>query len=155
VNAKEAADEWLDPKKVEKGMEMADKVLEKMAISTDRPAPMIGDLAQANQAGHDVQSPLMNRALLTMLEAKKASLPAVRSAVRSWHLFAALVLMVPLGGTLQPVCSMHVMMWLCCLKNHGTAQNYYAHLVFFVKFMGGHTDWVDGRMELYMKGRKR
>ena len=155
VNAKEAAEEWLDPKKVTRGMEKADEALEKMAISTERPTMMINDLGQASQTGQDVQSPLMSKCLLTMLEAKKASIPAVRSAIRSWHAFAATVIMVPLANTLQPVCSLHVMMWLVCLKNHGTAQNHYWHLVFFVKFMGGGTSWIDDRMELYMKGRKK
>ena len=129
----------------------ADEALEKMAISTERPTMMINDLGQASQTGQDVQSPLMSKCLLTMLEAKKASISAVRSAIRSWHAFAATVIRVPLTNTLQPVCSLHVMMWLCCLKNHGTAQHYYGHLVFFVKFMGGDTSWRDDRMELYMK----
>ena len=122
VNAKEAAEEWLDPKKVTRGMEKADEALEKMAISTERPTMMINDLGQASQTGQDVQSPLMSKCLLTMLEAKKASIPAVRRAIRSWHAFAATVIIIPLTNMLQPVCSLHVMMWLCCLKNHGTAQ---------------------------------
>jgi len=155
VNAKVAADEWLDAKKVERSMEQADRVLENMAIRSEKPAVRMEEMGQAGQMGKDVQSPLMNKCLLTILECRKASLPAIRSAVRSWHLFALMVLMVPLGSTLQPVCSMHVMMWLCCLKNHGTAQNYYGHLVFFVKFMGGDLSWIDGRMELYMKSRKK
>ena len=97
----------------------------------------------ARSFGHNVIQPALDTAKFTQLSRNAGSLDSLRSAIRAWHLFATSMLDYKEHLSAPPRSSEHVLIWVTCFGQYGTALNYLQYLKNFCEIEGLSIDWYD------------
>ena len=107
------------------------------------PRSIIAQMAKARSLGYNVFQPALDRAKFTQLSRNAGSRDSLRSAIRAWHLFATSMLNYKEHLSAPPRSSEHVLIWVTCFGQYGTALNYLQYLKNFCEIEGLSIDWYD------------
>ena len=119
------------------------------------PSQATEKLAVSQEQGAPVLDILLMRAATLRVETKRASLPQVAAALRSWHAFAVAILELPATGTLPPRLGEHVEAYAATFKNAATAANYVSAMKWACVHLGLCTAWYTPGLQMTMKGAKQ
>ena len=125
-----------------------------MGINFDKMTPrsIIAQMANARSLGHNVIKPALDRAKFTQLSRNAGSLDSLRSAIRAWHLFATSMLDYKEHLSAPPRSSEHVLIWVTCFGQYGTALNYFQYPKNLCEIEELSTDWYDNSIISWKKG---
>ena len=116
-----------------------------------RPRIIAEQMAKAQSLCKNVIQLAMDRARYVMLYRNAGSLDSLRSGVRLWHVLAVSILNYKVDLPAPPRESEHVLSWLSCFANQGTAMNYLQFLENFCEIEGLSTKWYDDTVRAWRR----
>ena len=129
VNAREVSLHW-NKKYLQAASLLLQRDFLNLCINHDKmpPRAVAAQMVRARDRGLDVLNPALERARFIQLSRNAGSLDSLRSGIRIWHFFATSMLNYKEHLSAPPRSSEHVLLWLNCFGQHGTALNYLQYL---------------------------
>ena len=153
VNAREVSLHW-NKKYLQAASLLLQRDFLNLCINHDQmpPRAVAAQMVRARDRGLDVLNPALERARLIQLSRHAGSLDSLRSGIRIWHFFATSMLNYKEHLSAPPRSSEHVLLWLNCFGQHGTALNYLQYLRNFCEIEELSTAWYDNSILSLKKG---